>query len=126
MTENTAIHNLKKVIELWRTDREPNADTMVIEIDREFIDTLYESIDSLEKLKADKERDCNKCVHYISDDCSAWKCDMQTLDEYKDKIIKDFVIKLITRLLDAIHPQDVESMTNLINEIAEQVKAEKE
>lgn len=48
---------------------------------------------------------------------------MTTLENYKDKIIDEFATALIPRLTDAIYQQDVEGMTNLINEIAEQMKA---
>lgn len=68
-------------------------------------------------------RDCKKCMHHISGNCSAWECDMQTLEDYRDMFIDEFAIRLKSRLTDAIYQKDVESMTNLINEIAEQLKA---
>ena len=71
-----------------------------------------------------KERDCNKCIHHMSGRCSAWECDMQTLEDYRDMFIDEFASKLKSRLTDAIYQKDVESMTNLINEIAEQVKSD--
>jgi hypothetical protein len=39
-----------------------------------------------------------------------------------DKAIDDFVSTLIPRLTDAIYEKDVASMTNLINDIAEELK----
>lgn len=39
------------------------------------------------------------------------------------KAIDEFASTLIPRLTDAIYQKDVESMTNLINEIAEHLKA---
>ena len=69
-----------------------------------------------------KERDCNKCIHHISGSCDSWECDMQTLEDYRDMFIDEFSNTLKSRLTDAIYQKDVESMTNLINEIAEQLK----
>lgn len=43
--------------------------------------------------------------------------------EIRNKAIDEFASTLIPRLTDAIYQKDVESMTNLINEIAEQLKA---
>lgn len=37
--------------------------------------------------------------------------------------IDEFVSALVPRLTDAIYPRDVEGMTNLINDVAEQMKA---
>lgn len=68
-------------------------------------------------------RDCKKCIHHISGNCDSWECDMQTLEDYKEMFIDEFAIRLKSRLTDAIYQKDVESMTNLINEIAEQLKA---
>ena len=41
-----------------------------------------------------------------------------------NKAIDEFTSTLIPRLTDAIYQKDVESMTNLINEIAEQLKSD--
>ena len=43
-----------------------------------------------------------------------------------NKAIDDFVKALIPRLTDAIYPKDVEGMRNLINDVAEQLKAGEE
>ena len=40
-----------------------------------------------------------------------------------NKAIDDFVATLVPRLTDAIYQKDVESMTNLINGVAEELKA---
>lgn len=45
------------------------------------------------------------------------------IQEIRTKAIDEFASILIPRLTDAIYQNDVESMTNLINEIAEQLKA---
>lgn len=71
-----------------------------------------------------KERNCQKCIHHISGLCSKWDCEMQTLEDYRDKVIDEFTTTLIPRLTDAIYQKDMESMTNLINEIANQMKGE--
>ena len=41
----------------------------------------------------------------------------------RTKAIDDFVATLVPRLTDAIYQKDVESMTNLINGVAEELKA---
>ena len=46
------------------------------------------------------------------------------LVEERNKAIDEFASTLIPRLTDAIYQKDVESMTNLINEIAEQLKSD--
>ena len=43
--------------------------------------------------------------------------------EIRAKAIDEFVSLLIPRLPDAIYPKDVEGMTNLINDVAEELKA---
>ena len=43
--------------------------------------------------------------------------------EIRDKTIDDFAETLIPRLTDAIYSKDVEGMRNLINDVAEQLKA---
>lgn len=67
-------------------------------------------------------RNCQKCIHHISGNCDAWGCEMQTLEDYRNKVIDEFAEELKGRLMDAIHQKDVESMTNLINDVAREVK----
>ena len=80
----------------------------------------------LEELK--DYRDKNKMVVRV---------DVENMDSIKDKIeelskyaerqynkaVDDFAKAITARLTDAIYPEDVVSMTNLIKEIAEQLKA---
>lgn len=44
-------------------------------------------------------------------------------EEIRAKTIDDFANTLIPRLTDAIYQKDVESMTNLINDVARELKA---
>ena len=44
------------------------------------------------------------------------------IQEIRAKAIDEFAEKLKGRLMDAIHQKDVESMTNLINDVAREVK----
>ena len=44
-------------------------------------------------------RDCNKCIHHISGSCSAWKCEMQTLEDYRNKVIDEFAERLKERIV---------------------------
>lgn len=46
--------------------------------------------------------------------------------EIRAKAIDEFVSTLVPRLTDAIYPKDVESMTNLITSVAEELKAGEE
>lgn len=78
-----------------------------------------------------KERNCKKCIHHISGECSKWDCEMQTLEDYRNKVIDDFA--------EAIKKQAlwIQQYTNAfgnaanvicekINQITEQIKANKE
>ena len=47
----------------------------------------------------------------------------QALKAEYNKAIDDFAETLVPRLTDAIYPKDVEGMRNLINDVAEQLKA---
>jgi len=40
------------------------------------------------------EKDCKKCIHHIRGTCSAWECNFQTLEDYRDKVIDDFISRL--------------------------------
>ena len=60
------------------------------------------------------------------------KCELQsigaTIDllekEIRENTIYKFATTLIPRLTDAIYPKDVESMTNLINDVIKELKSE--
>lgn len=47
-------------------------------------------------------RDCNKCIHHISGSCSAWDCEMQTLEEYRNEVIDEFAEKLSLEISESI------------------------
>lgn len=78
-----------------------------------------------------KERDCQKCIHHISGECNKWSCEMQTLGDYRGKVIDEFA--------EAMKKQAhwIQQYTNAfgnaanvicekVNQIAEQMKAKKE
>lgn len=46
-----------------------------------------------------------------------------TVDDVRNKAVNDFTAAITPRLSDVIYSQDIVSVTNLINEIAEQLKA---
>lgn len=48
------------------------------------------------------ERNCQKCIHHISGLCSKWECAMQTLEDYRDKVIDEFVEKLSLEVSESI------------------------
>lgn len=69
------------------------------------------------------DRDCKNCVYHSSGSCSQWDCNFTTTNDVRNKAVDDFATAIIPRLSDVIYSQDIVSMTNLINEIAEQLKA---
>lgn len=66
-------------------------------------------------------RDCNKCIHHISGSCSAWECEMQTLEDYRNKAIDEFAERLHLKIIAEI--DDCADELEWIDEIAEQMKA---
>jgi ribosomal protein S20 len=58
----------------------------------------------------------------ITNDIQYHNC-KRLLAEERNKTIEEFVNTLIPRLTDAIYQKDVESMTNLINDVARELKA---
>ena len=40
------------------------------------------------------ERNCKKCIHHISGVCDAWNCKMETLEDYRAKVIDEFAEKI--------------------------------
>ena len=65
-------------------------------------------------------RDCNKCIHHISGSCSAWECEMQTLEDYRNKVIDEFAERLHSKITAEI--DDCADELEWIEEIAEQMK----
>lgn len=47
-------------------------------------------------------RDCNKCIHHISGSCSAWECEMQTLEDYRNKVIDEFAERIALEISESI------------------------
>lgn len=79
----------------------------------------YRAIGTIEEFKALKVE--NEELHC---EIQAINATMDLLEnEIRAKAIDGFVSALIPRLTDAIYPQDVASMTNLINDVAEELKA---
>lgn len=66
-------------------------------------------------------RDCNKCIHHISGSCSEWECEMQTLEDYRNKVIDEFAERLHLKITAEI--DDCADELEWIEEIAEQMKA---
>lgn len=102
--------------------------------------TENEALDKLNNLhyKIVHTSFCNKVYESeIEALCMAKDC-LKEIQQYKEKeqkrlntwlndisidTIDDFVNTLIPRLTDAIYQKDVESMTNLINDVARELKA---
>lgn len=73
-------------------------------------------------------RDCNKCIHHISGSCSSWECDMQTLKDYRSKVIDEFVKKICENYTveesKGNYKQYCVNIKQDIADIAEQMKGE--
>ena len=48
------------------------------------------------------ERNCEKCIYHISGSCSKWDCEMTTLEDYRKKVITDFVQSVAGDKTDAM------------------------
>ena len=68
------------------------------------------------------ERDCKRCIHHISDSCDAWECNMETLEDYRAKVI-DECIKVIEETPWKDADMLVESVK--LDKLAEQMKGGK-
>ena len=84
-------------------------------------------------------RNCQKCIHHISGNCDVWDCEMQTLEDYRNKAIDEFAERLksdefqkynldmvFETSRDLSYSQCIDAFHEYINEIAEQMKAELE
>lgn len=75
-------------------------------------------------------RDCKKCIHHISGSCDAWECNMKTLEDYRNKVIDEFLHNAETKITDMIlqHQGQLDFASGLavanrmLDEIAEQLK----
>ena len=107
MTENEAI----KFMVLFRNEWDVNSKTKNAK-------ALDMAIKALEEIKALKVE--NAELHC---EIQAINATMDLLEnEIRNKAIDEFASTLIPRLTDAIYPQDVASMTNLINDVVEELK----
>lgn len=66
------------------------------------------------------DRNCNKCIHHISGQCCKWDCEMETLDDFRNKVIDEFAEVLRLKCLDNVYKEV--SLHNVLK-IAEQIKA---
>lgn len=65
------------------------------------------------------ERDCKKCIHHISGSCDAWECNMETLEDYRDKVI-DEAMEIVKKTYHNFSGYDLEFMTKYGNKNASQ------
>ena len=65
---------------------------------------------------------CRHCIHNATENFEPKEIELSE-QEIREKAIDEFVATLVPRLTDAIYQRDVESMTNLINDVAEELKA---
>lgn len=82
-----------------------------------------------------KERNCQKCIHHISGLCCKWDCEMQTLEDYRNKAIDEFAEMLKEKYEEhnfdlCLRQNDYYSYSNscmlfesYIDKITEQMKA---
>lgn len=69
---------------------------------------------------------CNHCDHFGSNGCTVDEvnCKEEIEKQIVAEIINKFAEKLKSRLGDAIHPNDFESMRNLIDEVVKEQENE--
>lgn len=48
------------------------------------------------------ERNCQKCIHHISGLCSKWNCEMQTLEDYRNKVIDEFAEEIAFGIYESV------------------------
>lgn len=75
------------------------------------------------KLLHTAERNHSVLAQFYKNAVDNSKCNRCPLGMNYNKAIDDVVKALIPRLTDAIYQKDVEGMSNLINDVAEQLKA---
>ena len=102
MTENEAIDKLNN---LHYKILHSSFSSMVYESE---IEALCKAKDCLKEIQQYKEKEQKRL--------NTW------LNDISINIIDDFANTLIPRLTDAIYQKDVESMTNLINDVARELK----
>lgn len=76
------------------------------------------------------ERNCQKCIHHISGSCCKWDCEMQTLEDYRNKVIDEFAETLNKKISEFVleHKDNLDFASgisvawNMVDEIAEQMK----
>jgi len=75
-------------------------------------------------------RDCNKCIHHTSGSCSSFDCKMQTVEdvvkEAREKAITGFVERLNQYKYGRTNGIYIEIPLYKLDEIASQMKGEKE
>lgn len=74
------------------------------------------------------ERDCNKCVHHISGSCDAWECHMETLEDYRGKVIDEFAEKMKWEYRESIgtSEREIHFALAVIDQVAERLKGVQE
>lgn len=83
---------------------------------REFLENLSKM---LEELKAIRQWKADVIESFCKYDASSFE---ELVDNARAKAIDKFASTLIPRLTDAIYQKDVASMTNLINDVARELK----
>ena len=80
----------------------------------------YRAIGTVEELKAIRQWKADVMGDFCRYDVSSFD---ELVANARNKAIDEFVSTLVPKLTDAIYQRDVESMTNLINCVAEELKA---
>lgn len=47
-----------------------------------------------------KLRDCTKCIHHISGNCTKWDCEMETLEQFKQRVQAETIDKCLKALCE--------------------------
>lgn len=48
------------------------------------------------------DRPCKTCIYHISGNCSQWKCEPMTLEEYKIKAVKEERKRIMDAMSNAV------------------------
>lgn len=80
-----------------------------------------------------ESRQCIKCIHSTPKGCSAWVCKMETLEDYRNKVIDEFAEKLKETLNtyiedaksegDYTYIEPFEISKRAVNEVSKDLKA---
>ena len=122
MTENEAIEELEHSVVSYEVQ---NKNNITCDLTQNVLDMAIQALKEIQKYRAIGTVEELKLLQ-LQNHLDRNESLVAGRKEGYNKAIDEFTSTLIPRLTDAIYQKDVESMTNLINDVAEQMKAENE